>query len=153
MEIKQVPANDPAAAALDAALRDEVEARYAGSDGGETGSPLADAVEPDSVVLLAYAGGDAIGVGALGELGPRIAEIKRMYVSPASRGSGVATLLPLLLEELENRARERGFELVRLDTRDRLAEAIRIYRAAGYREIPDYNGNPRVNRWFEKRLA
>lgn len=73
-----------------------------------------------------------------------------MYVAPANRGSGVATRL---LEELENRARVHGFELVMLDTRDRLAEAIRIYRAAGYREIPDYNGNPPVNRWFEKRLA
>lgn len=150
VEIKQVPANDPDAAALDAALRDEVESRYAGSGGGETGSPLAEAVEPGGVVLLAYAGGDAIGVGALREFGPGVAEIKRMYVAPANRGSGVATRL---LEELENRARVRGFELVRLDTRDRLAEAIRIYRAAGYREIPDYNGNPRVNRWFEKRLA
>lgn len=150
VEIKQVPANDPDAAALGAALRDEVESRYAGSGGGETGSPLAEAVEPGGVVLLAYAGGDAIGVGALREFGPGVVEIKRMYVAPANRGSGVATRL---LEELENRARVRGFELVRLDTRDRLAEAIRIYRAAGYREIPDYNGNPRVNRWFEKRLA
>lgn len=100
--------------------------------------------------MLAYAGGDAIGVGALREFAAGVAEIKRMYVAPANRGSGVATRL---LEELENRARVRGFELVRLDTRDRLAEAIRIYRAAGYREIPGYNGNPRVNRWFEKRLA
>ena len=27
-----------------------------------------------------------------------------------------------------------------------------MYRGAGYLEIPDYNGNPRSNRWFQKSL-
>lgn len=54
-----------------------------------------------------------------------------MYVVPAYRGSGVATQI---LDELEWRTRERGFE------------------RAGYRRIPDYNSNPRSNRWYEKPL-
>ena len=28
-----------------------------------------------------------------------------------------------------------------------------MYRAAGYREIPDYNSNPHADRWYEKCLA
>jgi hypothetical protein len=32
-------------------------------------------------------------------------------------------------------------------------EANRLYRSSGYLEIDDYNGNPRANRWFGKRLG
>jgi hypothetical protein len=42
---------------------------------------------------------------------------------------------------------------VRLDTHDRLTEANLLYRSTGYREIDDYDGNPRANRWYEKLLA
>jgi GNAT superfamily N-acetyltransferase len=42
---------------------------------------------------------------------------ERMYIVPAYRGSGVATQI---LDELERRARKRGFELVRPDTHERL---------------------------------
>jgi hypothetical protein len=54
---------------------------------------------------------------------------------------------------LEGRSRARGFKAIRLDTHDRLIEANRLYRSRGYREIPDYNSNPRSNRWYEKRLV
>ena len=47
---------------------------------------------------------------------------------------------------------DRGFEFVRLDTHERLREAIRPYERAGYRRIRDYNSNPRSNRWYEKSL-
>jgi GNAT superfamily N-acetyltransferase len=40
-----------------------------------------------------------------------------MYMVRAYRGSGVATRI---LDELERRARERGFEVVRLDTHERV---------------------------------
>ncbi len=73
-----------------------------------------------------------------------------MYVVPDHRGAGVAKRI---LEELEQRARERGLRAIRLDTNARLTEANAMYREAGYREIPDYNANPRADRWYEKRLA
>jgi hypothetical protein len=38
-------------------------------------------------------------------------------------------------------------------TNARLVEANRMYTEAGYREIEDYNSNPRANRWYEKLLA
>ena len=53
--------------------------------------------------------------------------------------------------ELEAIARERGCRATRLDTSDYLTPAVALYRAAGYREVPDYNGNPKANLWFERR--
>jgi hypothetical protein len=44
-------------------------------------------------------------------------------------------------------------EAVRLDRNSRLREAIRLYERAGYRQIPDYNSNPRANRRHEKARA
>ncbi len=95
-------------------------------------------------------GAQAVGMGALRLLVPGTAEIKRMYVVPEYRGAGVARRI---LEELEKRAQQHGVRAVRLDTNARLIEANRMYREAGYREISDYNSNPRSDRWYEKVLA
>jgi GNAT superfamily N-acetyltransferase len=146
------PVDDPDAQRLAEAMRAEVSARQAHADDAavEQLKSLAEAIGPDGEILVAYANGRAVGVGALRELDPGAGEIKRMYVAPPLRGAGVARRL---LEALEQRARERGFETVRLDTHDSLNEANRLYAGAGYREIADYNGNPSANRWFEKSLA
>ena len=47
-----------------------------------------------------------------------------------------------LLSELLVKARELGYERVRLDTLRRLTPALRLYEAAGFKEIPAYNPNP-----------
>jgi GNAT superfamily N-acetyltransferase len=73
-----------------------------------------------------------------------------MYVMPAYRGAGIAGKI---LEELEQRTRDRGVRAVRPDTNARLTEANRMYREAGYSRIEDYNSNPRADRWYEKLLA
>jgi GNAT superfamily N-acetyltransferase len=154
MEIDLVwrPIGHPDAIRLADAMSAEVSARQAHADdmAVEQLKSLAEAVGPDGEVLVAYAGDDAVAIGALRQLEPEVGEIKRMYVAPAQRGTGVARLL---FDVLERRARERGFGVVRLDTHDSLAEANRLYTGAGYREIADYNGNPSANRWFEKLLA
>jgi GNAT superfamily N-acetyltransferase len=151
-ELRAVQSDDPAALTLLTAARAEIDARQANEElsGVSTRRPVAEAMNDDREILVAYAGGLPVGLAALRTFGPGIGEIKRMYVDPAYRGAGVARRL---LQSLEQRAREYGFELVRLDTHDRLTEANRLYRASGYREIDDYNGNPRANRWFEKSLA
>jgi hypothetical protein len=53
---------------------------------------------------------------------------------------------------LETEAVELGCERVRLDTGSRQLEALSLYRSTGYQEIDDYNGQPGVEHWFEKRL-
>ncbi|MEA2405229.1 MAG: hypothetical protein QOE08_1876, partial [Thermoleophilaceae bacterium] len=40
----------------------------------------------------------------------------------------------------------------RLDTGDQQPEALRLFRALGYREVPDYNGNTFASYWMEKEL-
>ena len=40
----------------------------------------------------------------------------------------------------------------RLDTGANQPVALTLFRAAGYRETLDYNGNPYATYWMEKRL-
>jgi DNA-binding MarR family transcriptional regulator len=99
--------------------------------------------------LVARVGGQPAGCGILRMLGPDAGEIVRMWVDRPHRGLGIAKRL---LAALEGEAVAHGLEVVRLDTNRALDEAKRMYRAAGYVEIPRYNDNPYANHWFEKRL-
>ena len=56
-----------------------------------------------------------------------------MYVAPEARGASVGRTL---LEALERWAVELGFDTLRLETGDRLLDAIRLYEGAGYRRGP-----------------
>ncbi|HEY4593112.1 MAG TPA: GNAT family N-acetyltransferase [Thermoanaerobaculia bacterium] len=150
IEIRDAGPDDPAVLALVEALRDEVESRGAHNGVARPEISLAEAIRADCDTLLAYAGSEPVGTAGLKALAPGMGEIKRMYVAPAHRGAGIAGRM---LAELERRACARGLEAIRLDTHDRLSEATGMYGGAGYRQIQDYNSNPRSNRWFEKLLA
>ena len=76
-------------------------------------------------------------------------EIKRMYVVPALRGRGLAHRL---LAVLEDRARELGYRVARLDTGHHQHDARHIYETAGYVEIPNFNANPHATYFGEKVL-
>ena len=130
----------------------ELDARFhRGFDRGSEYEPLLrDFTPPGGCLLLAWLYGEPVGCAALRKLEPGIGEIKRMWVAPRMRGLGLGRRL---LAELEQVARKRGMRAVRLDTNESLAEAIRLYRAAGYREIPRFNDNPYAHCWFEKILA
>jgi len=79
-----------------------------------------------------------------------LGEVKRMYVVPAARRRGHAGRL---LGALEDAAREIGLTRLRLDTNAQQPEALKLYEACGYAEIPDYNGSPTATHWFEKALG
>jgi ribosomal protein S18 acetylase RimI-like enzyme len=111
--------------------------------------PPAKLAPPSGALLLGRVDGNPAALGGVRHLDLPIAEVKSMYVAPAYRGAGVAREL---LERLERIARESGCRATRLDTSDYLAAAIGLYRAAGYREVADYNGNPKANLWFERTL-
>jgi DNA-binding MarR family transcriptional regulator len=113
-------------------------------------APAADEIAPPGgCMLLARLFGDPVGCGAIRTLEPGVGEIKRMWISPEVRGLGVGRRL---LAELERAAIALKLRTVRLDTNGSLAEAIRLYRASGYREIAPYNHNPYAQHWFEKTL-
>ena len=125
--------DDAAGEALRVAQRVELDIRY-GSDDHEPGAaPSADDIDVFLVALTAD--GQAVGCGALRRLDAASAEVKRMYVTPASRGSGVATAL---LRTLEDKARSRGWTTLRLETGPAQPDAIRFYEREGYRPIPLY---------------
>jgi len=111
--------------------------------------PPTDLVPPNGVLLLALADGEPAGLGGVRHLDTEIAEVKSMYVAPAHRGSGLGRRILARLDEI---ALEHGCNAVRLDTSDYLTPAVGLYRAAGYREVPAYNENPKADLWFERTL-
>jgi DNA-binding MarR family transcriptional regulator/GNAT superfamily N-acetyltransferase len=105
---------------------------------------------PAGVFLVATLRGEPIGCGALKFHGDEPTELKRMWVAESARGLGIGRRL---LSELESRAADEGVRVVRLETNKSLAEAISLYRSAGYREVDAFNDEPYSHHWFEKRLA
>jgi len=105
---------------------------------------------PSGVMLVARERGRAIGCGSLKFHGAEPAEIKRLWVDRGARGLGVGRRL---MDELERRAAAAGCAAVRLDTNASLVEAIALYRARGYVEIPSFTEEPYADFWFEKRLG
>jgi DNA-binding MarR family transcriptional regulator/ribosomal protein S18 acetylase RimI-like enzyme len=99
--------------------------------------------------LVAYEERRPVGCGALRRLAPGVGEIRHVWVHPEARRLGLARRL---LDGLEQQARARGLDVVRLDTHTVLTEAQAMYRACGYREIPRYNDDVYGGHWFEKRL-
>lgn len=104
--------------------------------------------EPAGVLLVAFLHGEPVACGAFTSHGD-VADIKRMWVSPGLRGIGLGGRM---LRQLESRARAHGLDAARLETNRALGEAIRMYRAAGYREVPAFNDEPYAHHWFEKKL-
>jgi putative acetyltransferase len=86
-------------------------------------------------VVLAYQGTSPLGCGAIKEINDGIIEVKRMFVSPKFRRTGVAQKI---LSELENWATEMSITKCVLETGRRQPEAIRLYTKSGYKIIPNY---------------
>jgi DNA-binding MarR family transcriptional regulator/GNAT superfamily N-acetyltransferase len=105
---------------------------------------------PRGVLLVATLHGEPVGCAALKLHDDAPTEVKRMWVAPDVRGLGLGRRL---LAELEAWAIGRGARTLRLETNGALTEAIGLYRAAGYREVPAFNDEPYAHHWFEKVLA
>ncbi|WP_425560140.1 GNAT family N-acetyltransferase [Kineococcus glutinatus] len=132
LRIAAEPWDGPDGTALRAAQRAELEARY-GADIEPGARPTADDV---AVFLLARDGtGRALGCGALRPLGAGRAELKRMYVDPDARGTGVAAAL---LRALEDAARQRGVHELLLETGVLQPDAMRFYAREGYAPVPPF---------------
>jgi DNA-binding MarR family transcriptional regulator/ribosomal protein S18 acetylase RimI-like enzyme len=105
---------------------------------------------PAGLLLVATLHDKPVGCGALKFHRGAPAEIKRMWVDPAVRGLGLGRRL---LTELEAHAAAHQVRTLRLETNRALAEAIGLYRAAGYREVAAFNDEPYAHHWFEKTLG
>lgn len=94
---------------------------------------------PDGRILIAFEGGDAVGVVGLRKLSDKICEMKRMYVRRNFRQRGIGRMLAKrAIEE----AQDIGYYRMRLDTLSRLKEAVSLYDSLGFKKIGPYTDNP-----------
>lgn len=86
-------------------------------------------------VVLAYEDEKALGCGAIKEFEAGTMEVKRMYVLPEARNTGIASKV---LTELEVWARELTYARCILETGLKQPEAISLYKKNGYQQILNY---------------
>jgi putative acetyltransferase len=86
-------------------------------------------------VVVAYEEGAAVGCGAIKEYEKNVMEVKRMFVPLEKRGKGIASIV---LGELENWAKELGYQKCILETGKKQPEAIRLYQKNNYATIKNY---------------
>ena len=134
-------------------LNDELRGLY--PEAGATHFQL----EPEQVTggrgafLVVYCEETPVGCGALRLLDAETAELKRMYVAPAVRGTGLGRRL---VTALEAEARALGVRRLVLETGVRQQAAIALYRATGFRPIPlygEYCLSPETSVCMEKELV
>jgi putative acetyltransferase len=92
------------------------------------GLAIAQLFEPHVRFFIARLDGAAVACGGVA-LFDGYAEVKRMYTRPAARGRGVAKAV---LRRLEDEARASGKTTLRLETGHYQAEAVGLYRRAGF---------------------
>lgn len=107
---------------------------------------VAQLLADDVHFLVARRGGAAVGCGAVRRRlaqpdagGQPYGEIKRMFVAPAQRGQRIAGAL---LGQLEATLRSLGITQALLETGRDQAEALRLYRRAGYAPRGPFGGYP-----------
>lgn len=73
--------------------------------------------------------------GAFKELTEDTVEIKRMFTNPEFRKRGLGSSI---VKELENWAKELGYQKAVLETSKDLTNAISVYEKSGFQRIPNY---------------
>lgn len=102
--------------------------------------------------VVAFENEKTLGCGAIRHFDKKTIEIKRMYVTPESRGKGIATQI---LSNLEDWARSLGYLYAVLETGEKYPEAISLYTKNGYERIPNYGQYEHIisSRCFKKQLV
>jgi putative acetyltransferase len=92
-------------------------------------------------LLIAKSGDEVIGCVGLRPLktDATICEMKRLYVRPNHRGTGLGRQF---VERIVSEAHDAGYSAMRLDTLQNMTAAQDLYRQMGFRDIPAYYPNP-----------
>jgi putative acetyltransferase len=95
---------------------------------------------PNGRLLLAISNGQPAGCVALHRFDVNACEMKRLYVRPQFRGTGLGRELA---ERVIAAARQIGYEKLLLDTVEPVMKtAVAMYRKLGFREVAPYRANP-----------
>lgn len=102
-----------------------------------------DYAPPRGTLMLARARNELVGCCALRPLDtvdyPNACEMKRLYVRPALRGSGIGRRLA---EAVMEAAQQAGYATMLLDTLSEMETARAMYQDLGFTEVPPYYYNP-----------
>jgi len=151
--IARAELNDEASLALIGALNAELSGAYSEPGANHFQLDAEEVAEGRGAFLVAYRDGVPVGCGALRLLDEETAELKRMYVSPEARGTGVGRRL---VAALEAEARRLGVRRLVLETGIRQVAALALYRATGFHRIPlygEYRLSPQTSVCLGKELA
>jgi ribosomal protein S18 acetylase RimI-like enzyme len=97
-------------------------------------------VPPSGRLFLAVEMDQTLGCVALRKIGEDVCDMKRLYVRPGFRGTGLGSTLAA---SIISAAREIGYQRMRLDTLPgKMDRAIAMYRTLGFKEIEPYYSNP-----------
>jgi len=106
--------------------------------------------EPAGGLILIRHKHGYMGCAGIRKLEDTIAELKRMYIQPRYRGSGLGRIL---LGRAVDLARELGYSKIRLDTLRTMDAAVNLYRKSGFTGIDPYYFNPSPEvLYFEKEI-
>ncbi|MEZ5844192.1 MAG: GNAT family N-acetyltransferase [Hyphomicrobiaceae bacterium] len=100
--------------------------KYAPSEGG-------------ALLVARRVDSEAIGCVALRRIDRAVGEMKRLYVSPEGRGSGLGRRLA---DAICDEARRLGYAEIRLDSLPSMTTAIAMYRTMGFQAIAPYYDTP-----------
>lgn len=101
---------------------------------------------PEGRLYLVKSNGKYTGCAGLRKIDDGICEMKRLYLKPEMRGSGIGKkLVQLLIDE----ARDIGYKSMRLDTiKEKMPNAVDIYEKFGFKKIDKYYDNPNPHTLF-----
>lgn len=88
-----------------------------------------------NAVVVAYSDDIPAGCGSFKKFNSESVEIKRMFVKPEHRGTGIAKQI---YDELEKWALESGYKYTVLETGNKQVEAIRFYTKLGFSVIENF---------------
>ena len=151
--ITRAALTDDVSRALVAELNAELSAAYSEPGANHFGLGPEEVAEGRGAFLVVRLDGTPVGCGAVRLLDAATGELKRMYVAPAARGTGLGRRL---VEALEAEARALGARRLVLETGIRQQAALALYRAAGFRPIPlygEYLLSPQTSICLGKELA
>jgi ribosomal protein S18 acetylase RimI-like enzyme len=98
-----------------------------------------DYTRPRGRLLLAMDGDVSAGCIAMRPVADDICEMKRLYVRPLYRATGLGRQLA---ERIISEAGAAGYRSMYLDTLPIMQSAQRLYESLGFRDIPPYTNNP-----------